>query len=165
MGSLKAKFKNFRFKGTLMIVLIFALIATILFVELSGVRYRYTQKELTLLPKEKIVTKTVALNSIKKDTLLLYSSNDMASMNALVQFEVILADMKYGTNTLDLANEEINGIENYSIIILKTDFFVKPFFNIPFSVVLSADFCVFYEIEVGFIRISLFTSVFSSKNG
>ena len=117
MGSLKAKFKNFRFKGTLMIVLIFALIATILFVELSGVRYRYTQKELTLLPKEKIVTKTVALNNIKKDTLLLYSSNDMASMNALVQFEVILADMKYGTNALDLANEEINKIENYSIII------------------------------------------------
>ena len=39
-----------------MIVLVFALIATILFVELSGVRYRYTQKELTLLPKEKIVT-------------------------------------------------------------------------------------------------------------
>ena len=101
-----------------MIVLIFALIATILFIELSGVRYRYAQKELTLLPKEKIVTKTVALNSIKKDTLLLYSSNDKASMNALSQFEVILADMKYGTNALDLANEEIDGIENYSIIII-----------------------------------------------
>ena len=43
-----------------MIVLIFALIATILFIELSGVRYRYAQKELTLLPKEKIVTKKLA---------------------------------------------------------------------------------------------------------
>ena len=118
MGNLKAKFQNFRFKGTLMIVLIFALIATILFIELSGVRYNYAQKELTLLPKEKIVTKTVALNNIKKDTLLLYSSNDKASLNAFEQFEVILADMKYGTNALDLANEEINEIENYSIIII-----------------------------------------------
>ena len=55
MGSLKAKLQNFRFKGTLMIVLVFALIATILFIELSGVRYRYAQKEITLLPEEKIV--------------------------------------------------------------------------------------------------------------
>ena len=69
MGSLKAKFKNFRFKGTLMIVLIFALIATILFIELSGVRYRYAQKELALLPKEKIVTKSQACSTLKKDTL------------------------------------------------------------------------------------------------
>jgi len=118
LGSLKAKIQNFRFKGTLMIVLVFALIAIILFIELSGVRYRYAQKELTLLPKEKIVTKTVALNNIKKDTLLLYSSNDKASLNAFAQFKVVLADMKYGTNALDLANEEINEIENYSVIII-----------------------------------------------
>ena len=52
MGNLKAKIKNFRFKGTLTIVLVFALIAAILFVELSGVQFNYNQKALELLPKE-----------------------------------------------------------------------------------------------------------------
>ncbi len=118
MGNLKAKIQNFRFKGTLMIVLVFALIATILFIELSGVRFNYAQKKLDLLSKEKIVTKSQACSTLKKDTLILYSSSDKTSINAFEQFEVVLADMKYGTNALDLANEEINEIENYSVIII-----------------------------------------------
>ena len=118
MGNLKAKIQNFRFKGTLMIVLVFALIATILFIELSGVRYRYAQKELTLLPEEKIVTKTEALSAVKKDTLVIYSTADKASSEAYPQFEVMLTDMKKGNVAIDLAKNPIPEFKDYSIIII-----------------------------------------------
>ena len=118
MGSLKAKLQNFRFKGTLMIVLVFALIATILFIELSGVRYRYAQKELTLLPKEKIVTKTEALSAVKKEILVIYSTADKASSEAYPQFEVMLTDMKKGNVAIDLAKNPIPEFKDYSIIII-----------------------------------------------
>lgn len=118
MGNLKAKFQNFRFKGTLIIVLVFALIAAILFVELSGVRYNYAQKKLSLLPKDKIVTKTVACDSLKQDTLLIYSSGDMASCAAFEQFNIVLTDMKRGTKAVDLSNEAIPEFQNYSVIII-----------------------------------------------
>ena len=118
MGNLKAKFQNFRFKGTLMIVLIFALIAAILFIELSGVRFNYVQKKLTLLSEEKIVTKAQACSALVKDTLLVYSSDDKASLNAFDQFKIILSDMKYGTETVDLSKDTLPDIQNYSVIII-----------------------------------------------
>ena len=118
MGNLKAKIKNFRFKGTLTIVLVFALIAAILFVELSGVQFNYNQKSLELLPKEKIVTKTAAYQELPQDILLLYSSANPASESAYGQFEVILTDMKWGANAVDLAAQEIPKFEDYRIVIV-----------------------------------------------
>ena len=123
MGILKAKLQNFRFKGTLMIVLVFALIATILFIELSGVRYRYAQKEITLLPEEKIVTKTEALSAVKKEILVIYSTADKASSEAYPQFEVMLTDMKKGNVAIDLAK---NPIPEFKIIRLSS-FFLPTF--------------------------------------
>lgn len=118
MGILKAKIENFRFKGTLVITLIFALIAAILLVELSGVRFNYAQKKLDLLPAEKIVTKAEACNSLEQDILLLYSSADKASASAYEQFEVILSDMKKGTNAVDLSKQPIPEYKDYSIVII-----------------------------------------------
>lgn len=118
MGNLKAKFENFRFKGTLVIVLVFALIAAILLVELSGVKVHYTQKTLELLPKEKIVTKLAACDALEKHTLLLYSSADPASANAYAQFSLILTDMKWGTNAVDLSEQPIPAFEDYEVIII-----------------------------------------------
>lgn len=118
MGNLKAKFDNFRFKGTLVIALVFALIAAILLVELSGVRFNYTQKKLDLLPQENIVTKTAAYSELSADTLLLYSSAEEVSASAYVQFAVILEDMKWGTTVVDLSVEEIPDFEEYSVVIV-----------------------------------------------
>ena len=118
MGNLKAKIKNFRFKGTLAIVLVFALIATILLVELSGVQTQYNQKTLELLQKDQIVTKMAAYNSLRKDTLLLYSSQNNVSASAYEQFEVILADMKMGTNAVDLSVDAIPEFQDYRIVIV-----------------------------------------------
>ena len=57
MGKLKAKFDNFRFKGILVIAIIFAFISAVLFVELSGVQVNYAQKTFSFLPQDRIVTK------------------------------------------------------------------------------------------------------------
>lgn len=118
MGSIKAKMKNFRFKGTLVVVLVFALIAAVLLVELSGVKFNYSQKQLSLLTKNQVVTKVEAYNSLQQDVLLLYSSKDSASHSAYEQFEVILSDMKRGTKAVNLAEESIPEFKDYSIIII-----------------------------------------------
>ncbi|MBO7217990.1 MAG: DUF2194 domain-containing protein, partial [Clostridia bacterium] len=117
MGKLKAKLDAFRFKGILAIVLIFALISVVLFVELSGVQVHYTQKNLTLMPSDKIVTKTDAAAGLKKDTLLLYSSRDKASADAFEQFEIILCDMKVGTTFVDVSTTKIPDFSDMSVVI------------------------------------------------
>ncbi len=118
MGIIKEKLKNFRFKGILVIAVIYAVIAAILLIELSGVKFNFTQKKLDLLAKEDIVTKTVAYNSQKQDTLLLYSTKDEASEDAFEQFEVILSDMKMGAKKVNLAKKPIPDFKNYSLIIV-----------------------------------------------
>lgn len=118
MGRLKAVLNSFRFKGTLVIVLVFALIAAILFVELSGVRANYTQKQLDLLPADRVVTKAAACAALTEDTLLLYSSEDAASAAAYDQFAVILADMKRGTRAVNLAVEPMPALEPYAVVVV-----------------------------------------------
>lgn len=118
MGELKAKIENFRFKGTVMVALVFALIAAILFVELSGVQVNFAQKQMDLLPKERVVTKTAAFDAVKQETLLLYSSADKASGAAYGQFQVILSDMKWGTKFVDLAEATIPDLANYKLVVI-----------------------------------------------
>ena len=118
MGKLKAKFDNFRFKGILVIAFIFALISIVLFVELSGVQFHYTQKALAFLSQEQVVTKEQAVSQLEQDTLLLYSSKDKASLSAYEQFVVILNDMKVGTTFVDLAYAPIPNYRSYSAIII-----------------------------------------------
>lgn len=117
MGNLKAKWNTFRFKGVLAIALVFALIAAVLLVELSGVRFHYTQKSLDLLEKEQTVTKAQAYSTLKKDTLLLYSTLDKASASAYKQFAVILQDMKVGATVINVSAEEIPDFSSFTIVI------------------------------------------------
>lgn len=118
MGELKAKLDAFRFKGILAIILVFALIAAILFVELSGVQFRYAQNSLDLLPENKIVTKAQACAALEKTALLLYSSEDKASHEAYSQFKVILDDMKIGNHAVNLSLSEIPVLDTYSLVIV-----------------------------------------------
>ena len=118
MEDLKGKFNSFRFKGTLVIVAVFALIAAILFVELLGVQFHYGQKSLEPLSLERVVTKEASFDSLEKNTLLLYNSADASSRNAYEQFEVILTDMKVGTKVADLAKRSIPYFRDYEIVIV-----------------------------------------------
>ncbi len=122
MGKLREKFNNFRFKGVLAIAMVFSLIAAILFIELSGVRFNYSAQSLEPLPKENIVTKAKACSSLESDTLLLYSSENEPSVFALEQFEVILTDMKVGTKYVNLKDEQIPELSGFkNVIILFSD--------------------------------------------
>lgn len=118
MGNVRAKIQNFRFKGILAIVVVFALITLILLVELMGVQVNYMGHSLECLAMENIVTKDAALQGTDKDTMLLYSSKDKASSLALEQFEVILKDMKVGTEMVDLAYMDIPDYSGFSTIII-----------------------------------------------
>lgn len=118
MGDLTGKVNSFRFKGTLAVVAVFALIAAILFVELLGVQFNYGQKSLELLPQKYVVTKSAAFDALEKDTLLLYSSAEASSLNAYEQFEVILTDMKVGTNVVDLSSQAVPPFEDCKVVIV-----------------------------------------------
>lgn len=58
--------RKFSFKGILVILLVFSLIAAILFVELSGIQVNRYEKSLALLPQDKIITKEEALASLRR---------------------------------------------------------------------------------------------------
>ena len=118
MGNLKSKLSTFSFKGILAIVLGFAIISTVLFVELTGVQFRYAQKSLELLKTENIVTKAQACSKLDTTTLVLYSSDDSASIEAFEQFEVILQDMKIGTTYVNLSVAQVPKLDSYSIVIV-----------------------------------------------
>ena len=118
MGKLKAMWNTFRFKGILAIVLVFALIAAILLVELSGVRFHYAQKALELLPADKVVTKAQSCATLDVDTLVLYSPENDASIQAYEQFEVILQDMKVGFSAVDITAVQLPAFEDYSLVIV-----------------------------------------------
>ncbi len=118
MGQLRAKWDAFRFKGILVIALVFALIAAVLFVELAGVRFRYAQQTLDLLPTDAVVTKAQACDALDTTTLLLYSSAEEASVLALEQFDVILSDMKVGADRVDLAIDAVPALDPYAVVIV-----------------------------------------------
>ena len=118
MGTLKAKLDRFQFKGILAIVLVFALIAAVLFVELSGVRFHYAQKTLDLLPQNRVVTRAQAVRNLDHDTLLLHCNADPASVQAYEQFEVILQDMKVGVDWVDLSDTQVSDFSGYSVVIV-----------------------------------------------
>lgn len=117
MENLKSKIDGFGFKGVLAIALVFAMIAAILFVELLGVRANYAEMSIAFLPAEAVYTKEEACATLEVDTLLLYSSEEKASVNALEQFEVILTDMKVGTRYVDLSREAAPALDGFSTVI------------------------------------------------
>ena len=113
---------NFRFKNIIFVLFIFLIIAVILFVELSGVNALNFKRQLELLPNKAIVTKATAVSSLKKDTLLLRNSGDIASVLAYEQFYYILDDMKVGYNDVDISTESIPSFSDYDeVIVLLSD--------------------------------------------
>lgn len=118
MGGLIRCVQDFKFKGVIFILLIFLLIAAVLFVELSGVNTLLHQRALALLPDDAIVTKAEANASLEKNTLLLRSSTDAASVLAYQQFSCILSDMKVGYRDVDVSTDPIPSFSDYPIVIV-----------------------------------------------
>lgn len=118
------KFSSFRFKGMIVVMLVFALITVVLFVERSGINYNYNNPAIELMPEEKIVTKADANKSLKKTTLVFWDSTQEASADALAEFEVIFADMKVGYKAVDLSRTEFPDLSDYdTAVVLMSDLF------------------------------------------
>ncbi len=122
MGELINGIRRFRFKGILVILFVFSLVASVLLVELSGIRANRYDKSIELMPQDMIITKDEAFTSLEKNTLLIHSSEDVSSCIAYEQFSVILADMKVGHITVDLAKDALPSFDRFSqIIVLLAD--------------------------------------------
>lgn len=118
MGRIKQLFRGFQYRGILAIAGVYALIAVILFVELSGVRIHYIKQDLTLLADDQIVTKAQACATLDMDTLLLWNQEEYASQDAMEQFEVILADMKVGYTPVDISRQAMPDYGDYRVVIV-----------------------------------------------
>lgn len=122
MGELIHRFRKFSFKGILVILLVFTVIAFILFVELSGIRTNRYERGLEMLPRESIFTKEEVCATLPERALLLRDSRDESSNIAYAQFCVILDDMKVGYTVRDLATEKMPAFDAFSeVIVLLTD--------------------------------------------
>ena len=70
MGELILRIRKFSFKGILIILLVFSLIAAVLLVELSGIHANRFDRSLELLADHEIFTKTDAHISLAENALL-----------------------------------------------------------------------------------------------
>lgn len=118
IGEIKERFIKFRFNGMIAIVLVFALITTILFIERSGIKYNYNKTNLDFLPSENVVTKVAANAKLEKTTLVLWDSQQQDSVNAMEEFPIILSDMKVGYESLDLSKNPFPDLADYSIVVV-----------------------------------------------
>ena len=116
------KILDFQFKDILFVLLIFLIIAAILFVELSGVNALRYKRILELLPDNKIVTKAAAVASLDKKALLLRNTDEITSNLAYEEFYNILNDMKVGYEDIDVSNDTIPSFSDYEeVIVLLSD--------------------------------------------
>lgn len=83
------KIRNFQFKGILMILGCFILIAAALFAERSGVQYQEKKRQISYIDKDKIITEKEAADSLKKTCLVLRDSSQKESEQAWIEFQRI----------------------------------------------------------------------------
>ena len=122
ISAFKERYVNFRYKGIVSIVLIFALISVILFIERTGIRFNYSNPNLELLEKNECITKAEACKTLDRNTLVLYNSSEKDSLSALEEFKIIFSDMKVGYNAVDLAqNTTFNFYDYEKAVILMSD--------------------------------------------
>ncbi len=110
----------------LAVALVFAVIAFILFVERSGIRYNYDKAELDFMPKENIVTKAKANISLQKNTIILWDSTKPDSNSAMEEFSILFSDMKVGYDAVDLATNPFPDLSGYNC----SDYYVCYYYAI-----------------------------------
>ncbi len=122
MEGLKERFLKFRYNGMLVIMLVFFIIAVILFVERSGISYNYDKADLCFLSQEMIVTKPKANLHLAKNTVVLWASEQPESKEALDEFKIMFSDMKIGYRAVDLSKMPFPKLSDYDIaVVLMSD--------------------------------------------
>ena len=112
------KIRNFQFKGILMILGCFILIAAALFAERSGVQYQEKKRQISYIDKNKIITEKEAADSLKKTCLVLRDSSQKESEQAWIEFQRIFMDMRVGTDVIDIQKDTIPDLDAYETVVL-----------------------------------------------
>ena len=121
------KIRNFQFKGILMILGCFILIAAVLFAERSGVQYQEKKRQISYIDKDKIITEKEAADSLKKTCLVLRDSSQEESEQAWIEFQRIFMDMRVGTDVIDVQKDTIPDLDAYENTEVDSIYFDKDF--------------------------------------
>ena len=108
--------RNFQFKGILVILGCFLMMAVILFAERAGIHYQEKKRQISYIDRDRIVTEKEVVSSLKKSCLVLMDSSQEESIQAWTQFRQIFMDMRVGTEVVDLQKQTLPELEAYETV-------------------------------------------------
>ncbi|MEI3193970.1 MAG: DUF2194 domain-containing protein [Lachnospiraceae bacterium] len=108
--------RNFQFKGILVILGCFLMMAVILFAERAGIHYQEKKRQISYIDRDRIVTEKEVVSSLKKSCLVLMDSSQEESIQAWTQFRQIFMDMRVGTEVVDLQKQTLPELEPYETV-------------------------------------------------
>ena len=108
--------RNFQFKGILVILGCFLMMAVILFAERAGIHYQEKKRQISYIDRDRIVTEKEVVSSLKKSCLVLMDSSQEESIQAWTQFQQIFMDMRVGTEVVDLQEQTLPELEPYETV-------------------------------------------------
>ena len=108
--------RNFQFKGILVILGFFLMMAVILFAERAGIHYQEKKRQISYIDRDRIVTEKEVVSSLKKSCLVLMDSSQEESIQAWTQFRQIFMDMRVGTEVVDLQKQTLPELEAYETV-------------------------------------------------
>ena len=108
-------------RESIIVAVIFLLLAAVLWIQKSGERYTVSTNNNTYL-KGNVPTSKAVFESLAKENLVLYDENNDTSRRAKEQFAQILKDMKQGYQLVNVAKESLPSFSNYKkVIVLLSD--------------------------------------------
>lgn len=108
--------RNFQFKGILVILGCFLMMAVILFAERAGIHYQEKKRQISYIDRDRIITEKEVVSSLKKSCLVLMDSSQEESIQAWTQFRQIFMDMRVGTEVVDLQKQTLPELEAYETV-------------------------------------------------
>lgn len=108
--------RDFQFKGILVILGCFLMMAVILFAERAGIRYQEKKRQISYIDRDRIVTEKEVASSLKKSCLVLMDSSQEESIQAWTQFQQTFMDMRVGTEVVDLQKQTLPELEPYETV-------------------------------------------------
>ena len=108
--------RNFQFKGILVILGCFLMMAVILFAERAGIHYQEKKRQISYIDRDRIITEKEVVSSLKKSCLVLMDSSQEESIQAWTQFRQIFMDMRVGTEVVDLQKQTLPELEPYETV-------------------------------------------------
>ena len=108
--------RGFQFKGILVILGCFLMMAVILFAERAGIHYQEKKRQISYIDRDRIVTEKEVASSLKKSCLVLMDSSQEESIQAWTQFQQIFMDMRVGTEVVDLQKQTLPELEPYETV-------------------------------------------------